>query len=188
MMGRRGMVVLMSVLWLATGPESVVLEDDITRNRPIDEEHRNQTLDDMEGQPAPSVDSEDWMNTEPLDWAHLRGKVVLLDFWGVWCKPCVRAIPELRKLYDVHQENGLVVIGVHTDESSRRGKNFVANEGIEYPIVFDRDDVIAERFRVNHYPSYYLVDRHGRLRMADIVGVEIDDAIEFLLDEEYTDE
>jgi cytochrome c biogenesis protein CcmG, thiol:disulfide interchange protein DsbE len=178
-MPRIALLLAAPLLWIAAEPE-----DDIVRNRPVDEAARNEKLNAMEGEPALSIASEDWSNTTPIDWPDLRGKVVLLDFWGVWCRPCVNAIPELRKLYREHQDDGLVVIGVHTEESAKRGKRFVEKEGIEYPIVYDDNDRIAKAFLVNHYPSYYLVDREGRLRMADIADTELTHAIEWLLDEE----
>ena len=142
----------------------------------------------MEGQPSPPIASDDWLNTSPLDWEQLEGKVVLLDFWGVWCKPCVRAIPKLRELYEAHKKDGLVIIGVHTEEAAKRGKRFVAKKGIAYPIVFDDGDQIAKRFHASHYPCYYLIDREGVVRMADILDSEIESAIAFLLNEEGSGE
>ncbi len=162
-----------------------VPSDDVTRNRPVDEEARNQLLDGMEGKLAPSIASDDWLNADALDWDALKGRVVLLDFWGVWCGPCVRAIPKLREWYAQYADEGFVVIGVHTDESMAQGKRYVSQEGIEYPIVFDHGDGIAKRYHVNRHPTYCLVDGHGRLRMADFTDDEIEDAVKFLLNEEY---
>ncbi len=68
------------------------------------------------GKPAPELRQiKGWKNTPPLRLEELRGKVVLLEFWGYWCGPCIGMMPELMKLHDEYAEYGLVIIGVHDD-------------------------------------------------------------------------
>jgi thiol-disulfide isomerase/thioredoxin len=68
------------------------------------------------GRPAPElVGIKAWKNGGPVKLADLRGKVVLLDFWGYWCGPCNGAMPELMKLHDQFKDKGLVVVAVHDD-------------------------------------------------------------------------
>jgi thiol-disulfide isomerase/thioredoxin len=70
----------------------------------------------LTGQPAPELrDIKGWQNTDPLTLADLRGKVVLLDFWGYWCGPCIVAMPGLMDLYDQYRDEGLEIIAVHDD-------------------------------------------------------------------------
>ena len=70
----------------------------------------------LEGKPAPElVEVAAWQNSPPLKLADLRGKCVLLDFWGYWCNPCCELMPELFKLHDRYADQGLVIIGVHVD-------------------------------------------------------------------------
>lgn len=70
----------------------------------------------LKGKPAPELDDvAARKNSPPLKLADLRGKVVLLEFWGWWCGPCVaRGIPEMMKLHDEYRDSDLVIIGVHT--------------------------------------------------------------------------
>jgi thiol-disulfide isomerase/thioredoxin len=69
----------------------------------------------LEGQPAPDLRGVlGWKNT-PVKLADLKGKVVLLDFWGYWCGPCIHQMPEIVKLHEELREKGLVVVGVHVD-------------------------------------------------------------------------
>lgn len=56
-----------------------------------------------------------WINSRKIKLANLRGKVILLDFWGTWCGPCIAAIPELIDLHEKYHDKGLVIIGVHDD-------------------------------------------------------------------------
>ncbi len=73
-------------------------------------------LDKLIGKPAPELQRiKAWKNSGPIKLADLRGKYVLLDFWGYWCGPCVRDIPHLMAIYDAFSDRGLMVIGIHDD-------------------------------------------------------------------------
>ncbi len=66
--------------------------------------------------PAPELAKiKGWKNGGPVKLADLRGKVVILDFWGYWCNPCCEAMPALMKLHDQYKDKGLVIIAVHDD-------------------------------------------------------------------------
>jgi thiol-disulfide isomerase/thioredoxin len=74
------------------------------------------------GKPAPEFrDLKGWLG-EPVTMAGLRGKVVLLDFWGYWCGPCVGVMPEVMKLHDEFENRGLVIVGVHDDSVQTPGE------------------------------------------------------------------
>lgn len=97
----------------------------------------------------------------------MRGKVVLLDFWATWCKPCVKSMPELDAMYRDYQKLGLVVVGVSVDQGEDREKKvkkFLDKKPVGYPIVVD-DEAAAtwEAFNVAALPTLYLIDRDGRI-------------------------
>jgi thiol-disulfide isomerase/thioredoxin len=56
-----------------------------------------------------------WLNSKPIKLADLRGKVVLLDFWGTWCGPCIASIPKLIDIHEKYRDKGLLIIGIHDD-------------------------------------------------------------------------
>src|SRR5947209_10740664 len=61
------------------------------------------------GQTAPEIIVGKWLNSEPLTLSKLRGRVVVLEFWATWCKPCEEVVPMLNNLHDEHAKRGLVV-------------------------------------------------------------------------------
>jgi len=141
--------------------------------------------DAMENRAPPALFIESWHNTagEPLVLDRLRGKVVLIDFWGTWCGPCRAAIPKLKKLWTKHRDRGLVVLGIHTSSKAEKVAAFVESEGIDYPIAVDDAGQTVKAWKVDGYPDYYLIDREGKLRVADLANREVERAVEALLAE-----
>lgn len=71
----------------------------------------------LQGRPAPELTGVvTWKNGPAVNLASLRGKCVILDFWGYWCGPCVQRMPDLFKLYDKYRESGLEVVSIHIDQ------------------------------------------------------------------------
>jgi thiol-disulfide isomerase/thioredoxin len=111
----------------------------------------------------------EWLNTEPLTAAGLRGKVVLIDFWTYTCINWLRTLPYVRAWAEKYRDQGLVVIGVHTPEfpfehdvdNVRRAVQVMR---LPYPIVIDNDYAIWRGFNNHYWPAVYLVDAQGRVR------------------------
>ncbi len=95
-----------------------------------------------------------------------RGKWVLVNFWALWCPPCLEEIPELVALHEAHKNKDLVVIGVAMDyTSSRSVTDFAAKRAISYPIVLG-DHRMAQQIGegdVEVLPTSYLYDPSGKL-------------------------
>jgi thiol-disulfide isomerase/thioredoxin len=107
-----------------------------------------------------------WINSGPINFADLRGKIVLLDFWTFCCINCHHVLPDLAKL-EKKYENELVVIGVHTpkftaeaDTENLRQK--VREYRIKHPVVNDARQVIWHRFGVQGWPTLALIDPDGQ--------------------------
>ena len=87
-------------------------EREPVRGSDLSEQH----VEKLVGKPAPELRQiKGWKNSEGLTLAGLRGRHVLLDFWGYWCGPCLRDMPHLMAIYDAFSDRGLMVIGVHDD-------------------------------------------------------------------------
>jgi thiol-disulfide isomerase/thioredoxin len=117
----------------------------------------------LQGRPAPALDAKEWFNTtNSLSLDQLQGKVVLLDFWGQWCPPCVERIPESELLQNKFKNQGLVVIGVHSNDRSDDLGTFLKKNKITFPIVVDSGET-ARRYSITGWPTYFLVDKLGNV-------------------------
>lgn len=92
-------------------------------------------------------------------------------------------MPHLKELHERWADKGLVILGVHTQSKGELAHEFARKEGIPYPICIDSSGQTVKRFKVNSFPDYYLVDREGVLRYADLANGEVDRVLEELLTE-----
>jgi thiol-disulfide isomerase/thioredoxin len=112
-----------------------------------------------------------WLNSTPLSFRQLRGRVVLVDFWDYTCVNCIRTFPYVQAWHERYGNKGLTVIGVHTPEFTfaqyesnvERG---IREFGLTYPIVIDSDREIWKAFANRYWPTKYLLDKEGYLRYA----------------------
>jgi thiol-disulfide isomerase/thioredoxin len=146
---------------------------------------RRAAKDALEGKAPPALKVQNWINTEgkELKLSDLKGKVVVLDFWGVWCGPCRAAMPHLKEIYAKHKDAGLEVIGVHTTNAGDRMAAYVEESQLPWPVALDIEGQTVDAFAVDSFPDYYLIDRAGNLRVADLQNAQVDAAIELLLKE-----
>jgi len=111
--------------------------------------------------PAPAIDGQAWFNVPAeMELEKLRGKVVLLDFWGAWCAPCVAKLPRSEELYQKYKDRGLVVIGVHSANNAEKLKPILEEKKITFPVVHDRG-ATADRYAIEAWPTYFLIDKAG---------------------------
>lgn len=95
----------------------------------------------------------------------LQGKVVLLDFWGTWCPPCVESVPALRDLNKRYtKEKSFVMIGISSDGEEEKWRAFTAKNQMVWPQYLDRDRKIQRTFEVRLFPTYIIIDHEGIVR------------------------
>lgn len=136
---------------------------------------------EMVGRQAPLLEVEKWYNSQAggLD---RKGKVILLDFFGVWCRPCMAKIPFFKGLHEHYSDRGLIIIGVHTAKSSEKIPEFISRDDIKYTIAVDEHGINAKSFNVFFYPTVFLIDRKGIIESINPSESELKDLLKLLLE------
>lgn len=100
-----------------------------------------------------------------FDLSSLRGKVVYLDFWASWCKPCLKSFPWMREMKQAYADKGLEVVAVSVDSDREAADEFLRELGIDvnFIIAYDERGMAASLYELRGMPSTYLLGRDGRI-------------------------
>jgi len=111
--------------------------------------------------PAPVFSVRD-LDGNLLDQNSFKNRILLLDFWATWCKPCIKTMPELAALQKRY-EGKLVVLGISIDETPEAVRRYVTKHGSEYRVAMDAKESPAwQAYRVKAVPTACLIDSNGR--------------------------
>lgn len=105
------------------------------------------------------------LDGETFDLQEHKGDVVLVNIWATWCEPCRAELPELARLHREYESRGFLVLGISADVKRLKTqvRNMVEDFELPYPIVHDWKNESVVSFKVNGYPTSFLVDRRGRI-------------------------
>jgi thiol-disulfide isomerase/thioredoxin len=110
-----------------------------------------------------------WLNSEPLTPEELRGRVVFVDFWTYTCINWLRTLGYVRGWAEKYEEQGLVVVGVHTPEfpfehDADNVREAVKEMRVQYPVALDNDYGVWNAFSNHYWPAVYIADAEGQIR------------------------
>ena len=137
-----------------------------------------------EGNRAP-VFTIETLDDESVALSDLRGSVVLLNFWGTWCGPCRREMPEFQKAYDEWKAQGFEILAIAYNDTEAAMTAFRDEFGLSFPLALDASGAINEAYSIQTRPSTYLLDRDG-LILARHFGIMSEAQLSEMLKEAMT--
>ncbi len=90
-----------------------------------------------------------------------RGKIVLVNFWATWCKPCTTEMPAMQVCYDKLRDRGFVVLAVNELEDDEKVKEHIRSYGHTFPVLMDRENRVANQYGVYGLPVSVFIDEAG---------------------------
>lgn len=129
------------------------------------------------GKPAPRIQATEWIGSDQLSLDKLKGKVVMLDFWATWCKPCIAQFPTMREWQTRYASKGLVIIGMtnHSSQTSEDVRAFLEKQKLPWPVAIDPRDRTQMDYGVSPIPHTILIDRTGVIRMSHVGGKDLEE-------------
>jgi peroxiredoxin len=117
----------------------------------------------VEGMPAANFSLTD-LDGRAHDLGRYRGKIVLLNFWATWCKPCTTEMPAMQAAYDRLRGKGFVVLAVNELEDDAKVREHIQAYGHTFPVLMDRDNRVANLYGVYGLPVSVFIDEAGTVR------------------------
>lgn len=119
-----------------------------------------------EGMPVPSIKTTATLDGAEFNITSLRGKYVLIDFWGTWCGPCVKEMPKVKEFQEKYKEN-LVVLGINSGDRKERIQQYVDKKGYTWQQLMsvkgDNADDFVNQFNVRGFPTKFIIDPEGNI-------------------------
>lgn len=127
------------------------------------------------GQPAPPISLESWLNAgkdESPSLESLKGKTILLEFWGTWCHPCVLAMPIVQKLHERYKDRGLRVLAI-SYETDDVMQPFLTKNAYTMTVGSDPTKKVVNAYGIKSWPTSILIDKEGKIaQIGNPYGIE----------------
>jgi thiol-disulfide isomerase/thioredoxin len=130
------------------------------------------------GNSAPEINLRMWLVGNPVTLEELRGRVVMLEFWATWCKPCQEMFPKLTSLYEQESKNGLEILAITRHYMAYGGtleakneeldliRKTVGEHGVTFRVAVADDESLQSIYGANGLPTVVLIDRKGVVQYA----------------------
>lgn len=160
----------MRVRWIALGAGVVVAALAVALALTIDSDPQAETKKSrLTGKEAPAFDLVA-LDGDPVSSEQLEGKVVLVNFWNWWCKPCEQEHPELMEFYERHRNDpDFAMVGIVREASEADTREFVDEEGVEYTVAMDPGGDAALAWGTRGQPETYAITPDGVVA-ASLIG------------------
>lgn len=120
---------------------------------------------------------------ETFSLSDLHGQVVLVNFWGTWCPPCIREMPDLQEVYESNVDNDFTILALATrGDTDETVIAFRDEHELTFPLIVDDGDVVNDQYGVVNRPSTFIIDQNGVIVFRHF-GIVIESQITDLLAE-----
>jgi thiol-disulfide isomerase/thioredoxin len=148
----------------------------------VGEAARTRNMEDVAklvGKPAPAISLED-LSGKTVTLADFQGKVVLLDFWAVWCAPCRSEMPIFEKLHREFAGKDVAILTVDVDEPAATPAQYLKDEKLTFPVLIAEGTDTLDRYGVHAFPTTLAIDAEGKVA-AFAVGSRKEDELRELI-------
>ncbi|MFC0214902.1 redoxin domain-containing protein [Paenibacillus chartarius] len=111
------------------------------------------------------------LDGKPYKLSDLKGKSVILNFWGTYCPPCKDEMPALQRAYDKWKAQGVEYVGANIGENAITVKGFMDQNKLTLPIWMDPEQTVRKQYGVSEYPTTFFISADGRIARKQVGGM-----------------
>lgn len=103
------------------------------------------------------------LNGEPIELKQLKGKAVLVNFWGSWCEPCKNEMPAMQEAYNHYKKDKFEIVAINVQESDIAVKNFTKSYDLSFPIALDKQGEVYRSWEIYNLPTSVFINPNGTI-------------------------
>ena len=134
---------------------------------------------------GPAIDFEAVdINGKNIKLTEFKGKIVILDFWATWCPPCIKEIPNLKKIYSKYKDDDFEIISIALERKPKEhALKFVSDKKMNWVHIIDKakGKEIATDYKIRYIPTMYVINKKGEIVESGIRGEKLGEKIAELL-------